>query len=199
MGLAPGSNTADAARPLCWVAQAEQVLGSGEPPGGCMPFVFSVRQATCALLASATVLLAGAARAEPIGAVDTAFKLIGPDHKVVVDAHDDPGVAGITCYVSRAKTGGITGAIGVAEDKAEASIACRQVGTIGFAKPLKAQEEIFSERISLLFKKLRVVRMVDAKRNVLVYLTYSDRLIDGSPKNSVSVVPVDRATPIPLR
>ena len=164
-----------------------------------MPFVFSDRHATCALLASATLLLASAARAEPIGAVDTAFKLIGPDHKVVVDAYDDPGVAGITCYVSRAKTGGISGAIGVAEDKAEASIACRQVGAISFAKPVKAQEEMFSERISLVFKKLRVVRMVDAKRNVLVYLTYSDRLIDGSPKNSITVVPVDRAMPIPLR
>ncbi len=164
-----------------------------------MPFVVLDRHAACALLAGATLLLASAARAEPIGAVDTAFKLIGPDHKVVVDAYDDPGVAGVTCYVSRAKTGGITGAIGVAEDKAEASIACRQVGPIGFAKPLKAQEEMFSERISLVFKKLRVVRMVDARRNVLVYLTYSDRLIDGSPKNSITVVPVDRATPIPLR
>ena len=164
-----------------------------------MPFVVLDRHAACALLAGATLLLANAARAEPIGAVDTAFKLIGPDHKVVVDAYDDPGVAGVTCYVSRAKTGGIAGAIGVAEDKAEASIACRQVGPIGFAKPLKAQEEMFSERISLVFKKLRVVRMVDARRNVLVYLTYSDRLIDGSPKNSITVVPVDRATPIPLR
>ena len=168
-----------------------------------MPAVFFHRRAAVLLartaLLAAAALLAPAARAEPIGAVDTAFKLIGPDHQVVVDAYDDPGVAGVTCYVSRAKTGGIKGAIGVAEDKAEASIACRQVGPIGFAKPLKAQEEMFSERLSLVFKKLRVMRMVDAKRNVLVYLTYSDRLIDGSPKNSVSVVPVDRATPIPLR
>ena len=164
-----------------------------------MPAVFSHRRAAVLLASVALLGAAPAARAEPIGAVDTAFKLIGPDHKVVVDAYDDPGVAGVTCYVSRAKTGGISGAIGVAEDKAEASIACRQVGTIGFAKPLKAQEEMFSERISLVFKKLRVVRMVDARRNVLVYLTYSDRLIDGSPKNSVSVVPVDRATPIPVR
>jgi len=154
----------------------------------------------CLALAGLLTLAALAcARAESIGAVDTAFKLIGPDHKVVVDAYDDPGVAGVTCYVSRAKTGGITGAMGVAEDKAEASIACRQVGPISFAKPIRRQEEMFSERISLLFKKLRVVRMVDAKRNVLVYLTYSDRLIDGSPQNSVTVVPVDRATPIPLR
>ena len=138
--------------------------------------------------------------AEPIGEVDTAFKLIGPDHKVVVDAYDDPKVGGVTCYVSRAKTGGIKGALGVAEDKAEASIACRQVGPISFgAKPLDQREEMFSERISLVFKHLRVVRMVDRKRNTLVYLTYSDRLIDGSPKNSVTAVAVDRATPIPLR
>ncbi len=141
-----------------------------------------------------------AVSAEAIGEVDTAFKLIGPDHKIVVDAYDDPKVSGVTCYVSRAKTGGIKGAIGVAEDKAEASIACRQVGPISFVgKPLEGREEILNERISLVFKRLRVVRMVDAKRNVLVYLTYSDRLIDGSPKNSVSVVPIDRATPIPAR
>jgi CreA protein len=138
--------------------------------------------------------------ADPIGEVDTAFVLVGPDHKIVVDAYDDPKVAGVTCYVSRAKTGGIKGAIGVAEDKAEASIACRQVGPIAFgAKPLEQHEEMFSERISLVFKRLRVVRMVDRKRNALVYLTYSDRLIDGSPKNSVSVVAVDRTTPIPMR
>lgn len=143
--------------------------------------------------------LSVSARAEPIGEVDTAFKLIGPDHKIVVDAHDDPKVNGVTCYVSRAKTGGITGAIGLAEDKAEASIACRQVGPVSFREPIKRQEEMFSERISLVFKKLRVVRMVDARRNALVYLTYSDRLIDGSPQNSVTVVPIDRSILIPLR
>jgi len=148
-----------------------------------------------ALLASSAL----AARAEPVGEVDTVFKLIGPDHKIVVDAYDDPRVAGVTCYVSRAKTGGITGAIGLAEDKAEASIACRQVGPIRFAKPLPVQEEIFNERLSILFKKLRVVRMVDKARNTLVYLTYSDRVIDGSPKNSVTAVPVDRAIVIPLK
>ena len=156
------------------------------------------RPFACLLLAL-SLLFALAARAEQIGAVDTAFKLIGPDHKVVVDAYDDPGVAGVTCFVSRAKTGGVKGALGLAEDKAEASIACRQIGPISFPKPIKQQEEMFSERISLIFKKLRVVRIVDAKRNALVYLTYSDRLIDGSPQNSVTAVAVDRATPIPLR
>jgi CreA protein len=100
--------------------------------------------------------------------------------------------------VSRAKTGGMKGAVGIAEDLAEASIACRQVGPISFAKPLPRQEEMFSERISLVFKKLRVVRMVDAPRNTLVYLTYSDRVIEGSPENAVTAVAVDRATPIPV-
>jgi CreA protein len=140
-----------------------------------------------------------AARAEPVGEVDTVFKLIGPDHKIVVDAYDDPEVKGVTCYVSRAKTGGIKGGLGLAEDRAEASIACRQTGPISFEKPLKQQDEMFSERISLVFKRLRVVRMVDSARNTLVYLTYSDRVIEGSPQNSVTAVAVNRTTPIPLR
>ena len=137
------------------------------------------------------------ARAEGIGSVDTAFKLIGPDHKIVVEAYDDPKVNGITCYVSRAKTGGIAGGLGLAEDKAEASIACRQVGPISFTGPLKQEEEVFNQSLSILFKKLRIVRMVDQKRNALIYLTYSDKLVDGSPKNSVTAVAVDHGTVIP--
>jgi CreA protein len=152
-----------------------------------------------AAIAIALSAAVAGARAESIGEVDTVFKLIGPDHKIVIDAYDDPKVAGVTCYVSRAKTGGIKGAIGLAEDRSDASIACRQVGPIGFGKPLPEQEEIFNERLSLLFKKLRVVRLVDKKRNTLVYLTYSDRLIEGSPKNSLTAVPVDRATVIPTK
>ena len=143
--------------------------------------------------------IAAIAHAETVGEVDTVFKFIGPDHKIVVEAYDDPRVQGVTCYVSRAKTGGISGALGLAEDKAEASIACRQVGPISFPAPLKAQEEIFSERMSVLFKKLRVVRMVDPKRNTLVYLTYSERVVEGSPQNSVTAVAVDRSTPIPVK
>ncbi len=139
------------------------------------------------------------ALAESIGEVDTVFKWIGPDHKIVVDAYDDPEVAGITCYVSRAKTGGIKGAVGLAEDKAEASIECLQTGPIAFARPIPRQDEMFSERISLIFKKLRVVRMVDVRRNALVYLTYSDRVIEGSPQNSVTAVSVDARTRIPVK
>ena len=139
------------------------------------------------------------ANGEEVGAVDTVFKLIGPDHKIVVDAHDDPKVTGVTCYVSRAKTGGIKGGLGLAEDKAEASIACRQTGPISFVQPVRKQEEMFSERTSLIFKKLQVVRMVDVKRNTLVYLTYSDKVIEGSPQNSVTAVLVPAGTAIPLK
>ena len=143
----------------------------------------------------------GKAGGEQVGAVDTVFQWLGPDHKIVVEAYDDPKVGGVTCYVSRAKTGGIKGGLGLAEDKSEASIACRQTGPISFAagKPLERQEEMFNERISLVFKKLRVVRMVDAKRNTLVYLTYADRVIEGSPQNSVTAVPMPQGTLIPVK
>ena len=148
------------------------------------------------LPALSLVLLAGLAQAEPIGEVDTVFQLIGPDHKIVVDAHDDPKVGGVTCYVSRAKTGGIKGALGVAEDPARFSVACRASATVGFREPLPRQEEVFKESASLVFKHVRVVRIVDAKRNTLVYLTYADRLIDGHPDNAVTAVPV--TVPIPI-
>ena len=139
------------------------------------------------------------AGAQQIGEVSTVFKLLSPNDKIVVDAYDDPKVGGVTCYVSRAKTGGYKGALGLAEDKSEASIACRQTGPITFIKPLEAQEDVMTERISLVFKKLRVVRMVDVPRNTLVYLTYSDRLIEGSPQNSITAVPVDRSNKIPMK
>ncbi len=139
------------------------------------------------------------ASAETVGSVDTAFKLIGPDHKVVVEVFDDPLVAGVSCYLSRAKTGGIRGAVGLAEDKADSSVACRQVGALSFTGKVPRQQEVFNERASIFFKHVRVVRMVDARRNALVYLVYSDRLIDGSPKNSVTAVPVPANQPIPLK
>ena len=145
------------------------------------------------------LLLPVAAHAELIGSVDTAFKLIGPDHKVIVEVFDDPKVAGVACYLSRAKTGGVSGALGLAEDKSEASIACRQVGAITINGALPRQEEVFSEKTSILFKRQRVVRMADSKRNALIYLTYSDRLIDGSPKNSVTAVPLPPGTALSVR
>ena len=126
-------------------------------------------------------------------------QVIGPDHKIVVDAHDDPKVAGVTCYVSRAKTGGIKGGLGWPRTSPRRRSHAGRSDRSRFAKPLPAQEEVFNERISLVFKKLRIVRMVDKPRNTLVYLTYSDRVIEGSPQNSVTAVPVDRATPIPVK
>ncbi|NBS96788.1 MAG: hypothetical protein EBT08_11695 [Betaproteobacteria bacterium] len=145
------------------------------------------------------LLVSNRGSAEILGEVNTVFKLIGPDHKIVIEAYDDPKVTGVACYVSRAKTGGVSGALGLAEDKSEASIACRQVGPIAFKSPLPKQETVFDERLSLLFKKLHIVRIVDPARNALVYLTYADRLIEGSPQNSVTAVPVPASTPIPVR
>ncbi len=151
------------------------------------------------VLATALAMATVGASAQPIGEVSTAFKFVGANHKIVVEAYDDPKIKGVTCYVSRAKTGGISGSLGLAEDKAEASIACRQVGPVSFqGKPLKVQEEVFSERISLVFKRLRVIRMVDMQRQTLVYLTYSDRVIEGSPQNSVTAVPLGADVTIPL-
>jgi CreA protein len=129
-------------------------------------------------------------QAEEVGSVDTAFQFLGPDHKVVVEAFDDPVVEGIACYVSRAKTGGFKGAIGLAEDPSRYSIACRQVGAIKFLRPLRHQEEVFKDSASLIFKHVRVVRIVDLKRNALTYLTYSDKLVDGSPDNAITAVAV---------
>lgn len=118
------------------------------------------------------------------------FHWLGPDDKIVIVAIDDPKVEGVTCHLSRAKTGGMSGAVGLAEDTADASIACRQVGPIRFRETLSPKEEIFNVDTSIFLKSQHVVRFFDRKRNVLVYLTFSDKLLDGSPKNSISTVPV---------
>jgi len=128
--------------------------------------------------------------AEEIGSVNTAFKLFGSSDRIVIEAFDDPKVAGISCHLSRAVKGGLSGAIGFATDSSDASIACRQVGPIVVKGKLKDGESVFSKSTSFLFKKMRVVRFLDTTRNVFIYLTYSDKLIDGSPKNSISSVPI---------
>lgn len=142
--------------------------------------------------------LSGLAHSEEIGSVNTKFKVFGSD-KIVIDAFDDPKVEGVTCYVSRAQTGGISGALGLEEDTSDASIACRQIGPIKVLEPLEESEEVFSERRSIIFKKLQVVRFVDQRRNALIYLTYSDRLIDGSPKNSLTAVAPREGGKIPIK
>ncbi len=133
-------------------------------------------------------LAAVPAFSEEIGSVDTAWKLLGANHKIIIEVFDDPKVEGVSCFVSRAKTGGISGSLGLAENTSDASIACRQVGPIKFLAELVEGEEVFGRRSSILFKRMQVVRFFDETRNTLIYLTYSDRLIDGSPKNSISAV-----------
>ncbi|WP_432741196.1 CreA family protein [Methylobacter sp. G7] len=150
------------------------------------------------LLAATMALstLAFTVSAEEIGDVSTTFKLLGANNKIVIEAFDDPEVLGVACHVSRAKTGGIKGSVGLAEDPTEASIACRQIGAIDTSKldKLKNGDVVFKESLSLIFKSLQVVRFYDKKRNVLVYLAYSDKVIEGSPKNSISSVPVMKWT-----
>ena len=124
------------------------------------------------------------------GSVSTHFRWLGPNDKIVVDGFDDPKVQGVACHIARAETGGVKGELGVAEDTSDVSIACRQVGPIKIVGELKDGETVFDEHRSLVFKKLHVVRFFDRKRNVLVYVAYSDRVIEGSPKNSISTVPI---------
>jgi CreA protein len=139
-------------------------------------------------------LTASSAQSETIGSVDTAFKFLGANHKIVVEAFDDPDINGVVCYLSRAKKGGVAGALGLAEDTSDASITCRQVGPITISTAILTSanqpQTVFKKSTSILFKTMQVVRFYDAKRRALVYLTYSDKLIDGSPKNSISSVPI---------
>jgi len=131
-----------------------------------------------------------------IGSVDTAFQRVGPDHKIEIGAVPDPKIQGISCFYSRAKTGGIKWGLWLAEDTSDASVACRQIWPIVFTEAIKEQEEIRNESTSFLFKKLRIVRFYDNKSNSLIYLVYSDKLIDGSPKNSLSAVALDTVQPL---
>ncbi len=133
-----------------------------------------------------------AVAAEELGSVSTVFKMMGPNDKIVIEAFDDPKVNGVTCYLSRAKKGGISGGVGVAEDTSDASIACRQVGPITMVEAFKDGEVVFKKDTSMLFKTMQVVRFWDHKRNVLVYLVYSDKLVEGSPKNSISAVAIQK-------
>jgi CreA protein len=134
------------------------------------------------------------ALADMIGSVDTEFKLVGPDNKIIIEAFDDPEVAGVTCYISRAKTGGVSGAAGVAEDTSDASLSCHQTGPVNLDPKIKTGdrdgENVFKKRTSLIFKSMQVVRFYDKNRNTLVYMVYSDRVLKGSPKNSTSAVPI---------
>jgi CreA protein len=145
---------------------------------------------------AAVALAATPVAAEQIGEVTTAIKILGANHRIVVEAFDDPKVEGVACFISRARTGGISGSLGLAEDTSDASVSCQQTGPVKFRSDLKDGEQVYSVRASIVFKHVQVVRFFDKQRNTLVYLTYSDKLIEGSPKNSISAVAIrDWQTP----
>jgi CreA protein len=121
----------------------------------------------------------------------TTFKLLTPNDKLAVYGIDDPVVEGVACHYTAPEKGGLAGAFGLAEQTSDISLACRQYGPIKFKAKFEQGEVVFSERRSLIFKKMQIVRGCDVKRNILVYMTYSDKLIEGSPKNSTSTVPIE--------
>jgi CreA protein len=131
-----------------------------------------------------------AARAEEIGCVTTEWKLVGANHKVCVYGFTDPDLPNVVCYLSQARTGGIAGSIGMAEDLSEFSLDCKAVGPVSLPEKFPDKKKVFSEGTSVLFKNTEITRMLDAKRNTLIYLAVSRKIISGSPKNSVSAVPV---------
>lgn len=120
----------------------------------------------------------------------TVFKWLTPDDKLATYALDDPEVEGVACHFTVPEKGGVKGWLGLAEEVSDISLACRQIGPIRFKSKSKQGDDMFRQRRSLFFKKMQIVRGCDAKRNVLVYMVYSDRLIEGSPKNSTSSVPI---------
>lgn len=132
----------------------------------------------------------GSACADQIGCVTTTWKLIGANHRVCVEAFDDPKIPGVTCHISQARVGGISGGLGLAEDPSQFSLACRQTGPITLPDRMPAEEAVFSEGTSLFFKETKITRLWDARRNTLVYLAISRKIIEGAPANSVSTVPV---------
>ena len=134
--------------------------------------------------------LAMSAHAEEIGCATTAWMLIGANHRVCIYAYDDPSISGVTCHVSQARTGGIKGSLGLAEDPSQFSLACRQVGPIELPAKLPDDEVVFSENTSLLFKETKIHRFIDRKRNVLIYLAISRKIIEGAPANAISTVPI---------
>ncbi|TBW40893.1 hypothetical protein EYW49_01700 [Siculibacillus lacustris] len=133
---------------------------------------------------------AGAEEPDLIFRKSTVWKLLTPDDKLAVYGIDDPDVEGVACHFTVPERGGLKGMVGLAEQTSDVSLACRQVGPIKFKRKVDQGDEMFRERRSLFFKKMQIVRGCDAKRNTLVYMVYTDKIIDGSPKNSTSSVPL---------
>ena len=144
-------------------------------------------------LIAAGLFASSFANAQVIGSVDTEFKLLGKNSRIEITAFDDPKVKGVTCYVSRPIRGGLTGAVGLAEEASDSSIACRAVGKEKpvIATTFKNGESVFSEERNVFFKEMKVIRFYDASRNVIIYITNSKGLVDGSPKHSITAVPLN--------
>jgi CreA protein len=158
-----------------------------------------IRTAAPTLAAAALALAAALLPAAPVRAAEepdlifkksTVFKLLTPDHKLAVYGIDDPDIEGVACHYTVPEKGGVEGLFGVADEVSDISLACRQVGPIKFKTKSEQGAEVFRARRSLIFKKMQIVRGCDAKRNVLVYMVYTDKIIEGSPKNSTSSVPL---------
>lgn len=148
------------------------------------------RKLASVLVTFAVLAATPAAHAEEVGCTSTTFRIFGANDKICVYAFDDPRVPGVACHISQARTGGISGSLGLAEDPSRFSIACRQVGPITVPDKLPKEESVFSESTSIFFKNTKVVRLHDSKRNTLVYVAISRKVIEGSPMNSISVVPI---------
>lgn len=140
------------------------------------------------LIASAATLVSCQQRRHIIGSVNTEFKLLGPDHKIIIESYDDPKIDGITVFVSKSQTGGVKGALGLAEDTSDASVAVRQTGPIKVKEAFENGEDAFTEKRSVLFKRMHVSRFWDPQHKSFVYVVWTDRLINGSPQNSISAV-----------
>ena len=146
--------------------------------------------AAVALIVAGHLAAAAAQEPDPIFKKSTVWRALTPDDKLAVYGLDDPLVEGVACHYTTPERGGISGTLGVAEEVSDISLSCRQVGPVRFKEKFEQGAVVFSERRSLIFKRMRIVRGCDAKRNTLVYLVYSDRPIEGSPKNSTSTVPL---------
>jgi len=154
-----------------------------------MTFSMRVLLAAAALFAASTTL-AQADNPDLIFKKTTVWKFLSPDHKIGTYGIDDPDVEGIACHFSVPEKGGWKGWLGLAEELSQASLSCKQYGPVKFKRKLEQGEEMFSQRRSIFFKRMQIVRGCDAKRNMLVYLVYTDKLIEGSPENSTSTVPI---------
>jgi len=151
----------------------------------------SIKISAAVIVALASIVAArGADEPDLIFKRSTVFKWLTPNDKLATYGLDDPGVAGVACHFTVPERGGFKGWIGVAEEVSDISLACRQIGPIVFKEKFEQGEDVFRKSRSLFFKKMQIVRGCDVKRNVLVYMVYSDRIIEGSPKNSTSSVPI---------